>query len=152
MVNRLASIVAVLGIMWLASGCAINKATASLTPGSSLSGVKTFYVVKLAEDKHGVDELIRKQLVKMGYTAAVGPEKSLPYSADAVVTYTDKWMWDMTMYMIELTITLRNPANNFPLATGNSMHTSLTRKSPEEMVEEVLTNIFKASKEGKSVQ
>jgi hypothetical protein len=32
------------------------------------------------------------------------------------------------------------------LAVGNSYHTSLTRKSPEEMVDEVLTNIFNASK------
>ena len=152
MVKRLVALVAVLSILWLTSGCAINKATASLTPGSSLSGVKSFYVVKLPEDKNGVDELIRKRLVTMGYSATVGPERSVPYKADAVVTYTDKWMWDMTMYMIELTITVRNPASNFPMATGNSMHTSLTRKSPEEMVEEVLTNIFKASKEGKSVQ
>lgn len=152
MTKRLLPILAVLGILWFVSGCAINKATASLTPGSSLSDVKSFYVVKLPEDKNGVDELIRKKLVTMGYSATVGQERSPPYKADAVVTYTDKWMWDMTMYMIELTITLRNPASNFPMATGYSMHTSLTRKSPEEMVEEVLTNIFKASKEGKSVQ
>jgi hypothetical protein len=152
MTKRLLPILAVLGILWFVSGCAINKATASLTPGSSLSDVKSFYVVKLPEDKNGVDELIRKKLVAMGYSTTVGPERSPPYRADAVVTYADKWMWDMTMYMIELTITLRNPASNFPMATGYSMHTSLSRKSPEEMVEEVLTNIFKASKEGKSVQ
>lgn len=152
MTKRLVPILAVLGILWFISGCAINKATASLTPGSSLSGVKSFYVVKLPEDKNGVDELIRKRLVAMGYSATVGPEKSPPYNADAVVTYVDKWMWDMTMYMIELTVTVRNPSSSFPMATGNSMHTSLSRKSPEEMVEEVLTNIFKASKEGKSVQ
>lgn len=152
MTKRLLPILAVLGILWFVSGCAINKATASLTPGSSLSDVNSFYVVKLPEDKNGVDELIRKRLMTMGYSATVGPEKSLPYNADAVVTYTDKWMWDITMYMLELTITLRNPASNFPMATGHSMHTSLTRKSPEEMVEEVLGNIFKASKEGKSVQ
>lgn len=152
MIKRLLPILAVLGVLWFVSGCAINKATASLTPGSSLSGVKSFYVVKLPEDKNGVDELIRKRLATMGYSATVGPEKSPPYNADAVVTYVDKWMWDMTMYMIELTVTVRNPSSSFPMATGNSMHTSLSRKSPEEMVEEVLTNIFKASKEGKSVQ
>jgi len=56
-------------------------------------------------------------------------------------------MWDITMYMLELTITLRNPTNNFPMATGNSYHTSLTRKSPAEMVEEVLTNIFNSQKQ-----
>jgi hypothetical protein len=56
-------------------------------------------------------------------------------------------MWDITMYMIELTIDFRDPKTSFPLATGTSMHTSLTRKSPEEMVEEVLTNIQSAPKQ-----
>jgi hypothetical protein len=51
-------------------------------------------------------------------------------------------MWDITMYMVELTVTFRSPENNFPMATGNSYHTSLTRQSPQEMVDEVLTNIF----------
>jgi hypothetical protein len=46
--------------------------------------------------------------------------------------------------MLELTVQFRNPSNNFPMATGNSFHTSLTRKSPPEMVDEVLTNIFNA--------
>ena len=83
--------------------------------------------------------------MKRGLTATDGPELQLPVKADAVVTYADKWMWDMTMYMLELTVTIRNPTNNFPLAVGNSFHTSLTRKSPEEMVDEVMTNIFKAT-------
>jgi len=34
-----------------------------------------------------------------------------------------------------------------PIATGNSLHTSLTRKSPEEMVDEVLSNIQSAPKQ-----
>jgi len=51
-------------------------------------------------------------------------------------------MWDITMYLLELTVTVRNPSNDFPMAVGNSLHTSLTRKSPEEMVDEVMTNIF----------
>jgi hypothetical protein len=68
---------------------------------------------------------------------------------DAIVTYVDKWFWDITMYMLELTITLRDPKTDFPLATGNSYHTSMTRKSPEGMVDEVLTNIFfSAQKQG----
>jgi hypothetical protein len=62
---------------------------------------------------------------------------------DALVTYVDKWMWDMTMYMIELTITLRDPKTDYPIATGNSYNTSLTRKSQTEMVDEVVENILK---------
>ena len=146
MTKKLATSLMILAVLWLGSGCAVNRATALLTPGTDLSGVKQFYVVTLPEDKHAVDKLIKTQLEKMGYSATVGPEKTPPYQADAVVTYQDEWMWDITMYMIELTITLRNPETSFPMAVGNSFHTSLTRKSPEEMVEEVLTNIFKDNK------
>ena len=147
MFKKLTPILLILGVLLLASGCAINRATALLTPGTDLNNVKNFYVVKSPEDKREVDKLIKDQLGKMGFTATSGPEMPPPYKADAVVTYKDKWMWDITMYMLELTITLRNPTNNFPMAVGNSYHTSLTRKSPEEMVEEVLTNIFNSPKQ-----
>lgn len=140
------SILFILAASAFLSACA-NQATARITPGADISGIKSFYVVTQPDDKHGVNKLIQASLAKRGYAATIGPEKPAPYKADALVTYLDKWMWDITLYMIELTVIIRNPDNNFPLATGNSMHTSLSRLSPEEMVEEVLGNIFKASKE-----
>jgi hypothetical protein len=65
---------------------------------------------------------------------------------DAVVVYIDKWMWDLTMYMLELTVNINDPKTGAQLATGNSLHTSLTRKSPPEMVDEVIENIYKNKK------
>ncbi len=141
--RRLVSVLGVLALLLSVAGCA-NRATGSLTPGADLSGVKDYYIVHQPKDTHGLDQMIMDRLVKMGYTAKIGEEHAPPYKADAVVTYVDKWQWDMTMYLLELTITIRNPTNNYPLATGNSFHTSLTRKSPEEMVDEVLKNIFAA--------
>jgi hypothetical protein len=129
----------------LTAGCAVNRATATITPGGDLSTIKTYYIVQLPLHDSGVDKLIKNYLDKKGFNTTIGPEMPLPYKADAVVTYVDRWMWDITMYMLELTISLRNPTSNFPMAIGNSFHTSLTRKSPEEMVDEVLTNIFNES-------
>lgn len=128
----------------LLTGCATNRATATVDPTANLGKIKTVHVVKVADDSRGVNDLIARQLTTMGYTATTGPAN--PGGVDALVTYVDKWMWDMTMYMIELTVIVRDPASEFPLATGNSLHTSLTRKSPTEMVEEVTTNIFKGMK------
>lgn len=124
------------------TGCAVNRASASLTPDTDLHAMKSFYVVKSPKDKENVDQLIKDFLIKQGYSVTSGPELTSPYPADGVVTYIDKWFWDITMYMLELTVNIRQP-NNFPVAVGNSFHTSLTRKSPPEMVEEVMTNIFK---------
>lgn len=128
------------GLMAFTSGCA-NHATATLTPGASLCNIKSFYLIPGQEDKDNY-LLIKSNLEKRGFAVTIGPETLPPYKADAVATYIDKWMWDITMYMLELTVTLRNPIDNSPLAVGNSLHTSLTRKSAEEMVDEVLTNIF----------
>lgn len=111
---------------------------------AALKSVKTMHVTKLAADGRGIDTLIADKLRTRGYTVTNGVDK--PAQVDALVTYKDKWMWDITMYMLELTITIRDPQNDFPLATGNSFHTSLTRKSPTEMVDEVVENIFKEGK------
>lgn len=106
--------------------------------------MKTVHVVKLQDDGYDVNELIATKLRSMGYTVTTSKETRT--DVDAVVTYWDKWMWDITMYLLELTVTIRDPGSNFPLATGNSLHTSLTRKSPKEMVDEVVDNIYKEQK------
>ncbi len=151
MFNRSTSTLFLLCTLAVASGC-MNRATASLMENASLSATKDFYVVHSTSDDRGVDKLIQNNLVTRGFSATVGPEMPLPYKADAIVVYADKWVWDMTMYMLELTITLRNSANNLPMANGNSLHGSLSRKSPEAMVDEVLTNIFNEAKKTGRVQ
>ncbi len=125
----------------LLTGCAVNRATATVDPSANLGNIKTIHVNKFGPDKHALDTLIADKAKSMGLTAATGDTPAA--NTDAVITYIDKWMWDITMYMIELTIQVRDPKTGFTLAVGNSFHTSLTRKSPTEMVDEVMTNIFK---------
>jgi hypothetical protein len=136
-------------VLLLAAGCAVNRTSATVNPDLDLAKAKRFYVVKNDADSRGTDKLIADRLTKLGYAATRGPQQPAPYNADVVVTYTDKWMWDMTMYMLELSINFRTPDTGFPLATGNSLHTSLTRKSPEEMVDEVLASIFDKAKQNR---
>jgi hypothetical protein len=124
------------------SGCAVNRATGSVDPSADLSSLKTMYVKKLPADNRGVEFLIAEKLRTKGVAATAGDGAVVPGGVDAVVTYVDRWMWDITMYMLELTITIRDPRTDFPLATGNSFHTSLTRLSPNEMVSEVIDNIY----------
>lgn len=137
------SVIAILFVMAISnllSGCA-NRATATLSPDVDLSTIKSIHVTKFPPDGRSINILITDKLKVMGYAVSTGEGKK--EGVDAIITYKDKWQWDLSMYMIELTITVRNPQTDFPLATGNSYHTSLTRKSPEAMVNEVLTNIFK---------
>jgi hypothetical protein len=136
-----ASLCAALGAM---TGCATNRATATLMADADLSKVKTIYVVHADTDTHAVDKDIKAAFEKRGYAVTAGPALKPPYPQDAVVTYIDKWFWDITRYEIELTVTMRSPVNDFPMATANSMHTSLTRKSPAEMADEVAANLIAA--------
>ena len=124
-------------------GCA-NRATAKVDPGADLKSLKTMHVVKIPNETAGISTLIADDLRRRGYNVTESTEK--PTSVDAIVTYVDKWMWDITMYLLELTVTIRDGKTEFPLATGNSLHGSLTRKSPPEMVDEVMGNIFKEVK------
>lgn len=134
---RTSLVIFVLAAFVLLNGCAVNRATSSVDPSTDLSSLQTFHVKKYAEDTRGTDAVIAQKLRDFGFAI-----KHSVGDVDALVTYEDRWFWDITFYMLELTVTLRDPASNFPLATGNSYHTSLSRKSQEDMVDEVLTNIF----------
>ena len=134
------ALVALAGI----TGCAVNRADATLMADADLSKVKTLYVVHSDASKHDVDKDLKTAFEKRGYVVTTGPALKPPYPQDAVVTYVDKWMWDLTMYMIELTVTVRSPVNDYPLATAHSIHTSLTRKSQAEMADEVAGNVVAA--------
>ena len=126
-------------------GCASNL-EAKKMPGADLSPLKTVYVQKLAADERGIDLLIANQLTRMGFIAANGGSETPSSPVDAIVTYQDKWMWDITMYMLQLSVQIRDGQTRMVLATGQAMHTSLVRKSPKEMVEEVLAEIFKGDR------
>lgn len=128
-------------ILPIFTGCA-NHATGSISATTDLKSLKTMYVKKYPSDNSDVDLQIADKLRTKGVKVTTGAEEVPPGNFDAIVSYVDRWMWDITMYMIELTVTIRDPKNNELLATGNSMHTSLTRKSQLAMIDEVVNNIY----------
>ncbi len=122
-------------------GCASNQKGAVM-PGTDFSTLKKYYVVHLPADTRGVNQMIADELNSRGFSTTTGEAVNVPADVDAVVTYQDKWMWDITMYMIQLDIQFRKPVTDIPMATGSSMRTSLVRKSPANMIKEVLDQIF----------
>lgn len=122
------------------TGCATTSST--LVPGTDLSTVKKIHVVKLAKDERGVNQHFADQLALLGYQVTTGEASAVPSDADAVLTYQDKWMWDITMYMVELNAQLRRPKTEMMMANARSFRPSLQRKSPPEMVREVLATML----------
>lgn len=133
-------ILALIAATVLMTGCA-NRATAKVDPSARLDTIKTMHVVKIPDETANISTMIADKLRVKGYQVSTGADK--PSNVDAIVTYVDRWMWDITMYLLELTITIRDGKTEFPLASGNSLHGSLTRLSAQEMVDEVMGNIFK---------
>lgn len=126
------------------SACAINRATATADPSLRWEAIKWLHVKKLEGEDGSVRKLIVDKFRASGFAVTTDPEPMA--QPDMFVTYHDRWVWDITMYLLELTITLHDPRTDVALASGNSFHTSLARKSPQAMVDEVVGNILKQRK------
>ncbi len=129
-----------LGLTLVLLGGCVNSTARVETQPHNLAGKEVLHVRHFPPDSHNVDKLIASELRQLGFRATSG--ESPPDDVDAIVTYVDKWRWDMSMYMLALAIKIRDPDTDFPIAEANSYHTSLSRKSPDDMVQEVLENIF----------
>jgi hypothetical protein len=107
-------------------------------PDANVHKLKSFYVVRVPEDERGIEKLIAARLEKMGLAASSGDADKPAEPVDAIVTYQDRWMWDITMYMIKLSVQLHDPQSGAVIARAEATRPSLQRKSPQGMVEEVL--------------
>lgn len=128
------------------SNCSVHENTRQISPSFSEAGVgrlRTFYVRKHADDDYNLAEEMAARLELMGYRATSGSAHSPPGRVDAVVSYMDRWMWDMTMYMISLDVQLREPGSDTILATAKTVRSSLVRKSQQEMIRETLDKLLK---------
>lgn len=123
------------------TACATSNSARA--PDADLRRLKTFYVARLPADERGIEKLIVNRLTVMGYPCTSGESQTSPAPVDAIVTYQDRWMWDITMYMIKLDIQIHDGTTGAILANGEVMRPSLQRKSPEGMVEETLGVVFK---------
>lgn len=123
-------------------GCAVNRETAAAAAEVDLSRLKAVYVVRSADDERGVYIAIVERLRQMGRSPSSGSAAAVPTGADAVLTYQAQWQWDVTMYLLELRVEMRDPRTAALLGMAVSHHTSLTRKTTAEMVDEALGNLF----------
>lgn len=132
----------IITIAFSLAGCASQQLQSTIQPGVDINKLSSFYVVHFGEEKRGIHKMISDELNSMGFVSSFGEEENIPEDVDAIVRYVDNWQWDITNYMIKIVITMRDRDESL-LAIGESFRTSLVRKSPPEMVREVLMDIFK---------
>lgn len=136
-----------LSLLAICSACATNREHARFDPERDIQASDFFFVEQDTDDRRGLGEKIADNLSARGINAMAGASQSVPESATVVVTYEDRWSWDITTFLIELTITLRDPSTSEAFAIGSSYHTSYTRLNPVEMIDEVISNLLKADNE-----
>jgi len=128
-----------------AQSACIHQSTRQISPSYSaarIHSLRSFYVRQHSQDDHNLAGTIADELRQMGYSATHGTTQAPPKRVDAVVTYTDRWMWDITMYMLSLDVQLREPGSDMTLASAKTVRSSLVRKSEPEMARETLAKVL----------
>ncbi len=134
----------------LFTGCSIVDSSVKLVPNTQIKQTKNFYVVLLESDKRDIASQIAQVLVEKGFVATSGSFEEIPSNVDVVVTYEDRWFWDITNYLVRLDIQFRDPKDFYPYVAAETIRTSVARKSPKEVSSETITKIFeKLNMEGK---
>ena len=137
--NRLFAAAALLVVFLLSTGCS-HQINAAVEPGVDMSRVRSYYVVR--PEASDVVTAIENDLKGRGFAVTTGPESSTPATADCKVIAHDKWMWDITMYLLEVKIDMVDARTGALLALGRCYRTSTVRKSPKLMVKEITDKIF----------
>jgi hypothetical protein len=110
--------------------------------GASLTRFKKIFIEHRLADGRRLDQLIAQELQRLGYDASSGPLTMAPEGVEAVVTYDDEWNYDFTLYMIDLTVQVRDGRTGQILVDASYHHPSMSGKSPAEMVQAVIDPLF----------
>jgi hypothetical protein len=127
-------------LTWLLAAC--SSLSTQKQADANLTRFKKVYVEHRLADGRGVDQLITRELSRLGYDASSGPLTMTPPDTEAVLTYIDEWNWDFTLYMIDLEVQVRDARSGQVLATAHYDHPAMSGKSPAGMVKAAIDLLF----------
>jgi hypothetical protein len=130
-----------LSVVPLLAGC--SQLSTRVAQKTNLGDFQHVYVQHLLTDSRGIDELIARELRRLGYDASAGPLTLMPKNAEIVVLYEDHWNSDFTTYMIEIDMQVQTAHSGRLLAEGRSYRPSFTGNPPVKLIDEVLKKWFK---------
>jgi hypothetical protein len=133
----------VLAITFMLGGCVANTA-GQMTLTRDLYSQATYFVEHQPKDTHDLDAIIAERMRARGLKATSGSAGGEKPEHDYVVTYTDKWMWDMRMYLWDLRIDVRDAKDNSIVGFGQSMQSSLVAmgKTYADVIDTALGELF----------
>jgi hypothetical protein len=129
-------------LLFLALGCTSGAARfAGTLPGSRLPQMRSFYVQHQEGDPRDIHLAIQEEM--QAFALDVDAGKGPPTGEyDAIVTYVDRYIWDMTMFCVQLTVYIRDTETGYITATGWSWRPSTVRKTPQGHARLIFSELF----------
>ncbi len=134
------SFLVLLTVLGLATGCASFSSWKD--PSAQLQERKHFYVESELADGQNLHAAIATELRAMGYDATSGYLTMMPKDTDALISYTTRWTWDFTNYLIELDLQMRDPKTGRIQASVYYHRPGLGGTSTNDLIQRVLTKIL----------
>lgn len=108
----------------------------------ALDHFQTIYVERRFNENNRLDELFVAELRRRGRQASSGPLTMMPDKPDALLTYDARWTWDFKTYLIELNLELHTVHPRKKLADARYNQPSIKTKTPEEVIRELVDQLF----------
>lgn len=122
-------------------GCATSRNVTASRDAPPLKSFKSAYVVNNG-GKSNIGETIQDKLMLYGFVVKSGPDVVTLDNTDLIVRYTDRWQWDLVMYLRSLDVRVYEGATGSLLVTGSWKNSPLHGfHSVEAVVSEVLNDI-----------
>ncbi len=128
-------------------GC-VSNTSGELTLPKEQVQAGSYFVQRHDKDDRDLASTIAKAMQARGLQATAGTVAQHPTETTYVVTYVDKWMWDMRVYLYDLRIDLRDARDQSILGYGQSMQGSLKAmgQTHEDIINRALDQLFPPGK------
>ena len=104
--------------------CAGQSATPLSESARSEGAV--FWVENHGADNRNLEQIIATALQSRGLQASGGQQNARPADFDFLVTYADRWSWDMRTFLMKITIKVEDTTSGQIVATSESHQDSFS--------------------------
>lgn len=116
------------------SGCSHNSVKVVPYSTINMNSENVFYVIVDSKNQRNLDKLIIATLIKQGYKASSGKKENIPNEATVLITYEDKWMWDMRSFLSTFNVKFRNHLDEYPIIVGEALRASFAENTDEKVI------------------
>ena len=132
----------------LLAACATTDVGSYIVPGETLEPSGSYYIIFSETDDRALHEMLRTAMIARGLDASTGFADRVPPDATYVVEYGSQWQWDLTWYLLHLSVRVYEPDERLLIAAAHSERTSLVRRPAGEVVAETLNELFQENQQG----